>query len=325
MKEILDEPQLGGTADKGSFEAGGASLAPARCRDADGLPQRDTLRLPFQLVRAGVRVGDRRLGRSLRHVTDQDGAGTGSGLDPGCSVDEVARDHSLSLGAQCHGGLAGEHAGAGLERVCQRRDGIDEVECGADCAFGVVLVRDRRAPDGHHGVADEFLDRAAVALDDLPCGVEVVREELARVLRVAALRRGREADEVGEQDGDEAALGRRSRCHSSRTGGTRGGAQARPTLPAEPLAGLVRGATGRAAVRERRAALGAELAAFAVLGAAAGAGHARASAMTPTRSSHGFASSRSNSSRASVRGASASSVRFCAASHSACSSSVTAR
>ena len=30
----------------------------------------------------------------------------------------------------------------------------------------VVLVHDRDAEDGHHGVADELLDAAAVALDD---------------------------------------------------------------------------------------------------------------------------------------------------------------
>ena len=48
-----------------------------------------------------------------------------------------------------------------------------EVERGADGALGIVLVRHRRAPDRHHGVADELLDHAAVALDDAPAGLEV--------------------------------------------------------------------------------------------------------------------------------------------------------
>ena len=52
---------------------------------------------------------------------------------------------------------------------------IDEVERGADGAFGVVLVRHGRAPDRHHGIADELLDRAAVALDDA-AAVEVPGE-----------------------------------------------------------------------------------------------------------------------------------------------------
>ena len=44
---------------------------------------------------------------------------------------------------------------------------VDELERRADGTLGVVLVRGRRAPDGHHRVADELLDRAAVAPDDL--------------------------------------------------------------------------------------------------------------------------------------------------------------
>ena len=87
----------------------------------------------------------------------------------------------------------------------------DEVERGPDGALGVVLLRDRRAPDRHHRVADELLDRAAVALDDAPGRVEVAGEQLADVLGVAPLGERREADEVGEQDGDEPALGGRRR------------------------------------------------------------------------------------------------------------------
>jgi hypothetical protein len=44
--------------------------------------------------------------------------------------------------------------------------------------------------------------------DHLGGGVEVAREELADRLRVAVLGERREADEVGEQDRDEATLGR---------------------------------------------------------------------------------------------------------------------
>ena len=69
-------------------------------------------------------------------------------------------------------------------------DGVDEVEGRPHRPLGVVLVGDRRAPDGHHGVADELLDRAAVALDDLAAQVEVARQELADLLRVGAPRSG---------------------------------------------------------------------------------------------------------------------------------------
>ena len=46
------------------------------------------------------------------------------------------------------------------------RDGLDEAQAGAHRALRVVLVDVRHAEDGDHGVADELLDRAAVALDD---------------------------------------------------------------------------------------------------------------------------------------------------------------
>ena len=44
-----------------------------------------------------------------------------------------------------------------------RAHGVDELERRADRPLGVVLVRGRRAPDGHDRVADELLDGAAVA------------------------------------------------------------------------------------------------------------------------------------------------------------------
>ena len=85
-------------------------------------------------------------------------------------------------------------------------DGRDELEAGPHGPLGVVLLRDRGAPDRHDGVADELLDDAAVAADDRPGELEVAREELADLLGVALLREGREADEVAEQHRDVAQL-----------------------------------------------------------------------------------------------------------------------
>ncbi len=47
-------------------------------------------------------------------------------------------------------------------------DGLEQLERRPDRTLGVVLVRRRRPPDRHHGVADELLDETAVALDRLP-------------------------------------------------------------------------------------------------------------------------------------------------------------
>ena len=55
-------------------------------------------------------------------------------------------------------------------RTCERRPprrpiAVADRERRADGALGIVLVRDRRAEERHHRVADELLDRAAVALE----------------------------------------------------------------------------------------------------------------------------------------------------------------
>ena len=77
----------------------------------------------------------------------------------------------------------------------------------SDCSLGVVLVGRRCAPDRHDGVADELLDRAAIAVDDVARELEVATQELAGVLGVAALGQGGEA--------------RRDRRTGSRRGGAR--------------------------------------------------------------------------------------------------------
>ena len=75
-----------------------------------------------------------------------------------------------------------------VDRVlaAERRDHVDEIEGRADGAFGVILVRDGRAPQGHHRIADELLDRTAVASDDHPGPLEVAVLEVADGLRVPA-------------------------------------------------------------------------------------------------------------------------------------------
>ncbi len=122
-------------------------------------------------------------------------------------VDHVAGDHPLADRADRDRRLPGEHAGAGLHGRPELADAAHDLQGGAHRPLGVVLVARRRAPDGHDRVADELLDRAAVALDDAPGQVEVAREQVADLLRVALLGERGEADHVGEEDGDEAALG----------------------------------------------------------------------------------------------------------------------
>ena len=196
VEEVLDLAELAVAADERRLEAGRLQRAARARDDPERAPERRQARLALQLVAAGVLVGDRLLGRAARRLADEDRARLRERLDPRGGVDEVAGDHPLALGAERHRGLAGEDSGARAQLgqpdlVPERRHRCDQVECGANGALGVVLGRGRRPPDGHHRVADELLDRAAVQLDQPAAGVEVAREELAHVLRVALPPRAR--------------------------------------------------------------------------------------------------------------------------------------
>ena len=107
--------------------------------------------------------------------------------------------------AEQHERLAGVDGDPHLEVVLLPRPVADR-ERRADGALGIVLVRDRRAEEGHHRVADELLDRAAVPLELAAEPLAVRREQRAHVLRVELLGPRREADEVGEEDRDDLPL-----------------------------------------------------------------------------------------------------------------------
>jgi hypothetical protein len=149
-------------------------------------------------------------------------------------------------------------------------DSVDELQAGADGALGIVLAGDRSAPDGHDRVTDELLDGPAVAGHHLGGEIEIARERVAHVLHVAPLGEGGEADQIGEEDADEATFG----------DGGRGGVSW-PSHPCQRGRALAtefrRGRVGRAAVRAAsrkwRRALGTELALRLVLGSAVRADH----------------------------------------------------
>ena len=310
VEELLDQAQLAVAADERRPRGPADFSAPRAPRDdAQRPPERHEPVLPLQLVRARVLVDDRLLGRAPGRLADEHGARLGRRLDARRGVDEVAGDHALALGAERDRRLAGEHAGPGAQLrradlVAERGHGRDQVERRPHGALGVVLGRDRRAPDRHHRVADELLDRAAVELDQPPAGVEVAGEQLARVLGVALSESGGEADEVGEEDRDEPALGRRCRAPgAARVGGRRRRRRAALAAELSPGSFAMHRRTGR---RRASAAPHSEqnFASRPVLGAAARAGHTaaprHARALRLGRSSQGVASSRSKISRASA-------------------------
>ena len=165
MEELLHEPKLAVAADERRLQPRRAQRTAGPGHDPQRPPQLHRLGLALELVHAGVLVGDRRLGRALRRLADEHGARLGGRLDARGGVDGVAGDHALRARAERDGRLAGEHAGPRAQVGVELGDRREQLERGADGALGVVLLGHRRAPDGHDGVADELLDRAAVALD----------------------------------------------------------------------------------------------------------------------------------------------------------------
>ena len=283
LEQVLEEPDLVVATDERRLEAlPGATTVPL-ADDAQRPPGGDRAGLALQLLLADWFEGDRQRRRLVRPLADEDRARCCDRLEAGGGVDDVARDHPLVRGAEGDGGLSGQDADPCLDGRAQRPHGFDEVERGTDRPPGIVLERDRCAPDGHHRVADELLDDAAVGVDDGARHVEVAGQDLADLLRVALLGERGEADEVGEQDRDVAALGdglgrRRERRAASRAavdGRCSRRAQHRPAFAAELRVGQRRRAARRADGRETGATVLAELGSGRVLAPADGTGHAR--------------------------------------------------
>ena len=267
VEEVLHEPELALAADERRFQPGRASLPAAVRSHALRLPEWHGLGLALERVLAGVRIGDRGLARPPRALADEHRPGLGRRLHARGRVDEVAGDHALALRADGDRRFSGDDADSHREPgrtdfAAERGDDLDQLEPGADGPLGVVLARDRRAPDRHHRVADELLDRPAVAVDNAARRVEVAREQVAHLLGIAVLGKRGEAHEVAEEHRDEPPLGLRLRA-SRRVRAERGAA-----LAAEAVVRLVRGAAARARKRKRRPAARTELAASAVLDSA---------------------------------------------------------
>ena len=186
---------------------GAIGRSPASRRRTEGEPRADRRALALREDRLGRAVLDGVARRGVRLLADEDGAHRSGGLQSCGRVHDVSCDHRLAVpgaGLELDDRLAGVHGDAHLEAVLLGP--VANGECRADRALGVVAVGRRRAEDAHDRVADELLDRAAVALELLADALVVRREDRADVLRIELLGTSGEADEVDEQDGDDAAL-----------------------------------------------------------------------------------------------------------------------
>ena len=131
------------------------------------------------------------------------------GLEPGGRVDDVPGGHPFALvwsRSQRDEGLAGVDGDAHLEVGLLFDHPVTDRQRSPDGTLGIVLVRDRRAEQGHDGVADELLDRTAVVFE-LGAKPRIERrQERADILRIEALGSRCEPDQVGEENADDLAL-----------------------------------------------------------------------------------------------------------------------
>ena len=154
-------------------------------RSPESEPDLDRLRLSLRDHRRGGRVRDRRARRRMRLAPDEHAVDRRRRLETRGRVDDVADDHRLAVlgtGVEVDDRLAGVDREASLEvellvGVVHQLELVADRERGANGPLGVVAVRDRRAEDAEHRVADELLDPAAVPLDLRPNPLVVRRQE----------------------------------------------------------------------------------------------------------------------------------------------------
>src|SRR6266508_4548551 len=209
--------------------------------DSEQAPRVDRLRLSLQGQRLD-RLGEYGIPyESVRRVADQDLAGARRRREPLRQGDRVPGGKGLPLGRIAGDDLAGvdSRADGELDPVLaaqlfvQAPERLAQLRGRPDCAQSVVFVHDRDPEDGHHGVADELLDGATVALEHEAHLDEVARDDAAVGLGVELLAERGRVDDVREDD-------RHGLPHLARGGGL---LQGRATGAAESRARGVRLAT----------------------------------------------------------------------------------
>ena len=174
----------------------------ARLDDADDALRGDRLAPAAQLERVDGFELDAAAEEARRGGADEDLVRLGLALQARGEVDGLAgRERRVAVVGDDLAGLdADPRLEAELLDAVERRDG------GADGALGVVLVRERDAEGGHHGVAGELLDRPAVRDDAVRDLVEEAADAPADDLGIRVGEELRRGDEVDEQHRCELAL-----------------------------------------------------------------------------------------------------------------------
>ena len=199
LGECLKEPaQLALAADERRVEPAGKRGRPFVKPEQAARSER--LALALQLERGLLRL-DGIAHQACRLRPEENLAAACRLLEAGGDVDGIAGCEPLR-GADDD--LAGVDANPRLDAELRQR--VPHLDRGSQGTQRIVFVELRHAEDGHHRIADELLNGAAVPLDNRLHLVEVAPEERAQRLRVDRFAQRGRTDDVAEKDGYDLAV-----------------------------------------------------------------------------------------------------------------------
>ena len=167
--------------------------------------------LPLQAQRWHFGEHEPALGGRARPRADDDRHRLGGGLQTRRRVHHVARGKPVVLCGVADEGLARLDGHPDLQSDLVRADPLDDVQGRPDRAFGIVLVREWKAEQRRHGVADELLDGPAVTLDRLARQPVVTAQQPVDLFRIRPLGQLCRPDQIAEQRGHDPPFRRRHR------------------------------------------------------------------------------------------------------------------
>ena len=141
----------------------------------------------------------------MRRRRDQDLVGAGALLEPGGHVHRIAGGELPSPDRVPDDHLSGVDAGSGAHSVgvrVERFERLADVGGGSNGPERIVLAQAWDPEDRDHGVADELLDRPAVAFDHVACDIEVTTQQRLQPLRVEPFPQFGGSHHVGEENRD---------------------------------------------------------------------------------------------------------------------------
>ena len=144
-------------------------------------------------------------GCAVGRLTDEHPVDRRRRLQPGSRVDHVAGRHPLARlrsRTERDQRLPAVHRDANVQLLLLAHP-VANRQRRPHRPFRIVLVRERRAEQRHHGIADELLDCAAVALQLLTQPRVVRRKQRAHVFGIHLLCARRETNQIGEEDSDD--------------------------------------------------------------------------------------------------------------------------